>query len=141
MMRAPLFTERRARIVELLRERPGSSKTEIARELGQDVSSVDHHLRVLEKRRVVVSERAGRAVAFFVNGTVPPEKRRAMVASHRIEAARVLEALRSVAGWQRCCDLAERAGLSYYQTRNALRALERIGLARRSAYAHWEAIA
>ena len=139
MMRAPVFTERRALIVNILRERPGASKTMLARALGLEASSVDYHLHVLERARVVVAERAGRGPAFFVNGTTTPEQRREIV---RADDARLaLSVMRAAPGWHRCCDIAAELGLSRERTRNALRALEREGLARRSMYAHWEAIA
>ena len=138
-MRAPVITEKRARIVSILRERPGLSKTALARELGFDVSSVDYHLHVLAKARLVIVERVRKRPAFFVNGTTTSEERRELVRAG--DARRVLDALRATPGWHRCCDLASLLGLTRERARNALRGLEREGLARRSAYAHWEAIA
>lgn len=138
-MRAPVITEKRARIVTMLRERPGLSKTALARELGVDVSSVGYHLHVLSRARVVIVERMRKRPAFFVNGATTSEERRELLRAD--DSRRALEALRSTPGWHRCCDLAGALGLTRERTRNALRALEREGLARRSMYAHWEAIA
>lgn len=135
-MHVPVLSGKRALIVDALRVRPGLSKRALAHELAVRESSLAYHLRILERERVVIVEVAGRTCAHFVNGTVTPRVRRLMLLSPT--ARRVLDELTLVPGTLRGCDLARRLDLALGAVRVALDALERAGLARRTAYGKWE---
>lgn len=136
-MRVPVLAGRRAEIVDVLRVHPGLSRRALARLLNAREATLTYHLHVLLKERIVLVELAGRSCAHFVNGTMPPRERRLLLLTS--EAREVLALLVATPGTLRCCDVAQRLGLLQGRVRNGLEALERLGLARRTAYGKWEA--
>lgn len=53
----PLEHETRARIDELVSDSPGRTLTELAEELETPISTVRHHVRVLERERIIVTRK------------------------------------------------------------------------------------
>ncbi len=60
--------ERRKEILSAIRERPGTTFRELARELGIGIGDLQYHLYRLEKEGLVVSKRVGRRRYLFPRG-------------------------------------------------------------------------
>ncbi len=94
---APLFTrfnhetvlahDRRRELYELVASTPGICLPELCEATGLSRTAATHHLRLLEKQHIIVSERHGRSRHFFQNG--------GRYANHQKEAYAVLQNDRS----------------------------------------------
>lgn len=58
----------RLRLLEEVRRRPGLPLPEAAAQLGLHASTVAYHVRILERRRLLLAQRGGRRVALFLPG-------------------------------------------------------------------------
>jgi predicted transcriptional regulator len=84
----------RARILECVLARPGSSVTELARATGLHPTTVRYHLRLLQEFHAVALRRDGRTLRVFQNGgTFPPEEQGKRAAAMRSGAQRILASL------------------------------------------------
>ena len=59
----------RLRIVQALRSGP-KNVSEITAELGQEIANVSHHLQILKRERIVVTEKQGRFVVYRLHPDV-----------------------------------------------------------------------
>lgn len=77
----------RDRIVRLLEREPGLHLRELPRRLDMSLRAVRHHLGVLEREGLVVSNRHGRYLRWFGHGSLSSADR-ALVASLRVRGER-----------------------------------------------------
>lgn len=117
----------RARVLALLRERPGLGTTEAARELGLDPTTVSYHLRRLAKERLVVTEGKGRCARHFASGSLAAPERVRILAERT--SPQVLAAIRDAPGAP-TASLAARVDIARTTLRWHLASLERAGLVR-----------
>jgi len=74
-----LSDRNRLRIMKLLQHRKGCCVCEIREILGVVQSTVSVHLRILEEANLIISQREGKWVNFFLNAGSPDEKERAIL--------------------------------------------------------------
>lgn len=67
----------RARLLELVKENPGMNLAALRQATGSGKSQAEHHLTLLERHRLVVSKRMGRARHFYANGGAPAGRKEA----------------------------------------------------------------
>lgn len=113
----------RERIHSLVRERPGVGYAELMRETGLGAGVLVHHLRVLERARLVVSRRHGLSRRLYPAGHPEEDEPQGTRAQER-----VLRELREASLTQR--ELGDRLRLSQQGVSYHLRNLERAGRVR-----------
>lgn len=128
----PTPTSLRDVAVRLLHAQPGASTRAIADALGVDESTADYHLRRLRRAGQALSQRSGRELAWFANGSgYCALQRRLLPALRRAGVADLARALDVEA--RSAASLADRAGLTVGEARWASEVLEACGAAERSA--------
>lgn len=107
-----LAHERRRNVMEVIREAPGSTSADVARDLGVDYRTARHHLEVLEEFDHVERERRGGRIRFFENHQRYGDVAKALAAALDAQTRRSMlrELLRE--GSLTSGELAERAEVS-----------------------------
>ena len=119
-----LLHPRRARLLELLADRPGLHAREIARATGIPRAAVAHHLAVLRAHGLATTRRACGVLGWFVAGPSAGREERLALAQPRRRA--VAEAVAASPATQE--ELATRAGVTRRLAAYHLEALRREGL-------------
>lgn len=88
----------RETLMELVRTEPGINPQEIRRRTGLGWGTVVHHLRTLEKNRLVMSAREGRYRRFFAVGSVNSSQKPALALMKNAFSSRVLDLIRDHPG-------------------------------------------
>ncbi len=89
----------RRRILELVREEPGISASELSRRVDVSWGTTIYHLNRLEDEHLVTSMREGRHRRFFQNGgTHAPDEREVLATLRNDTTAQVLDTVRSEPG-------------------------------------------
>jgi predicted transcriptional regulator len=117
-----LRSEKPRQILEILQETPGLNILELAERLGIRRTAVKHHIRRLERDRMIGKVRQGRHVLHFPASF--DRRKRAAICLLRVDSVRMVaeEAFRTpVLSWR---ELEGRTGLSHRTVRRAVRELE-----------------
>lgn len=117
----------RAKLLDLLRSRPGISPADAARELGVDPSTALYHLRRLVKEGFATTHGERRGARYFAAGTVAAEDRLRVVVER--ESAGLLDEIRTTPGESKTA-LAQRLAIARATLHWHLGRLERAGLVR-----------
>ena len=124
--------ERRDRVVQLVRERPGIGPSEIAAALGTGWGVTTYHLDRLERAGLVTSQRVGQHRCYFLPGAVPRDAQ-GSVGLFRVDTTRrVAQLVRERPGIAQR-DLAATLGLSASATSKQVSRLEAAALVRRES--------
>lgn len=129
--REDLFdNETRRRIREALRERPGLHFRKLARRLDVAHDPLNHHLRILRDRQLVVEEQIQGRRCLFWTGQIDPRCRRALGLAASSGARSLLEVLRGSPGLD-TTQLGEEAGLAPSTVSYHLERLQKAGVVER----------
>lgn len=123
--------ERRARLYEAVRSRPGSSFSDLKRELGVSTGVLTHHLRLLVRQEFVTYRRDGFRTRFYLRGPRVP----ADTYVTRTRQA-ILDLVRTAPGLTQK-DLVHRLGWPRENVSYHARELERMGLVRVVEEGRW----
>jgi DNA-binding transcriptional ArsR family regulator len=134
---ALLESPTRQRVLAFLRGDPGATVGTVARALGLDYKTAQHHLRILRHAGFVAIVRSGRLDRYFVAGDLPPERMRAALVLRSPAARALAQALEAQRA--RAADLARSLNLSEATASVQLRRLEAAGLVQKGADGLWAA--
>lgn len=124
--------ERRERVVQLVRERPGIGPSDVANALGTGWGVTSYHLDRLERAGLVTSQRVGQHRCYFLPGAVPRDQQRTVGLFRGDTTRRLAEHVRAKPGLtqsQICAEL----GLSASAASKQISRLEAAALVRREA--------
>lgn len=119
-------TQVRNRLLALIRDKPGSHASELARSTGDPWSTVQYHLDLLSKGDMVTTIDAGRTKRFFPAGT-DERKARLMAIMNEGRRQEIVELIRSEPGLRQV-DLCKEIEVSRKTFRNAIGPLVDEGL-------------
>jgi predicted transcriptional regulator len=117
--------ERREEILRLIRQRPGMTFRELARELGIGIGDLQYHLRRLEREGKVFSKRMGRRRYLFPTGF--EEEAGKLLVAMATETRRELLLL-LIEGPKSQWELAEMLGVSQPTVSYHVKELEKLGV-------------
>jgi len=117
--------ERRKEILEFIRQRPGVTFRELARELGVGIGDLQYHLRKLEKEEKVFSRKVGRRRYIFPTG-FEEDAQRLIVAIATETRRRILLLL--IEGPKGQGEIAEKLGVSQPTVSYHMKELEKLGV-------------
>lgn len=132
---ALLESPTRRRVFEAVRTDPGCTVGTIARALGLDYKTVQHHLRLLKRAGFVQARVASRQERYFAAGELPEAGFDGALALRSPSARALASALRR--GRARASELARALGISEATASVQLRRLEAAGLAARGSDGLW----
>lgn len=124
--------ERRERVIQLVRERPGIGPTDVAHALGTGWGVTTYHLDRLERAGLVTSQRVGQHRCYFVPGAVRREDQRAVGLVRGDTTRRVAQLVAERPGLTQS-QLATQLGLSASAASKQVAKLVDAGLLRREA--------
>lgn len=72
LKQAPLLTRSRKRVLSAIGQNPGLTMSDLAREFGWHVGSIDYHLHLLRKAGFVIRQKGrGHRYELYLNGDAP----------------------------------------------------------------------
>lgn len=126
MQRLLLRVPKRRRIFEAVVAFPGTHARRLSRELGIALGVVEHHVRLLERHRLLFTHQQGRRRTLYAAGHVAPEDAQVIHMLRKPHWGLLLRAL--VEGEQGVASLAAEVGLPPAATSYHLRRLRTLGL-------------
>ncbi len=123
----PLLHPVRKEIFEYIEEHPGAFIGEMDRTLSYGSGTLHHHIRVLERCRLLTEEIEGSRRRFFVRGSVDRRERPRVAALANETLRRVYGTIEKTPGIHQTA-LAAELGISRAALRKHLRRLEEVGL-------------
>lgn len=131
--RAPVLTDRREAILLHIHAKPGVTATLLAREMNEERSTIDYHVRRLIRGGFVCERRDGKHLRYFVPGATPTREHDPRFRDIERVAASLAEQPQA----HRVSELAARLGIARTRVRCALTRLEKEQRAAHIAYAYW----
>ena len=125
-----LDNERRERVLQLVRERPGIGPRDIGQATGMNWGVLSYHLDRLERAGLVSSQRVGQHRCYFLPGAVPRDAQEKVGVVRADTTRRVAQLVRERPGIPQR-ELAAALGLSASATSKQVSRLEAAALVRR----------
>lgn len=126
LKQASLWSPTRLAILDVIRERPACSMTDVARAIGRDEATVSTNVRLLRDAGVIIVDRNGRRMALYLTGQLSARER---LLARVGDSRPILDAI-SRGHPESAASIAHELGLSRNVVRYHLGRLARLGLIR-----------